>query len=400
LGLPFPDRGCLQALVEGWVVRVRAGSQQLTYRTDSDGSTVYLDETNASSSLPQIVAEAVKREAAQQTQRPVASIQMVSAEAQTWPNGCLGLEFPDLFCTQALVEGWLVRVRAGSQQLTYRTDSDGSTVYLEDGVSVLPTSVREAVLDTAKRDMEFSGNSLAITRAVPRLWDGCLGVYEDPNQLCTKVGILGWQVAVEGENHHLVYHTNGDGSDVRFNVAESHLEGNSNPKVGNSVPFSPGDSPPPLPTEAVFRAVSVGGIAGEVREITLWKDGKILIQSARSGNPQTRWISPQQVQQFQQILGQQRFVQYNRLSFPPPQGSADMIEVTLSSRQGVMRYADYGTENFPQPLQVVLTSWQELLSSAREQAPVGGERTPTAGKSDSYPWMVERFLLEWFGSLF
>lgn len=213
-------------------------------------------------------------------------------------------------------------------------------------------------------------------------------------------------MTVEGQNTVLVYHTNGDGSDVRFNVADSRLGGN--PSAVNPVPFSPSDLPPPLPRDAVFRAISTGGIAGEVREITLWQEGRITTRSARSGETQTLWVSPQQVRKFQQVLGRQRFARYDRLSFPPPAGSADIIEVTLSSRQGVMRYADYGTEMFPQPLQVVLSSWQELLSSAGDRPSVGegrnrsfsGERAANEGPNKGYPWGVERFLLQWFGSLF
>ncbi|MDY7013714.1 MAG: hypothetical protein SVX43_09000 [Cyanobacteriota bacterium] len=82
--------------------------------------------------LPQNVADAVKREAAKQTQLLPANIQIVSAEPKTWPDGCLGLLFPDRGCLQALTEGWLVTVRAGDRQLTYRTNSDGRTVYLDE----------------------------------------------------------------------------------------------------------------------------------------------------------------------------------------------------------------------------------------------------------------------------
>ncbi|MDY6783787.1 MAG: hypothetical protein SW833_14805, partial [Cyanobacteriota bacterium] len=484
---------------EGWLVDVRAGNRELTYRTNSDGSTVYLetDTSNNPNPLPQGVADAVKREAAQLLGTPGNELEILDARPQTWPNGCLGLELPDRVCTQALVEGWLVTVGANDQKLVYRTDERGDTVLLDNGVDVLPASVREAVLDAAARDTGFPENSLRITRAVSRLWDGCLGVYANPGQLCNEVGIPGWQVTVEGRNSLLVYHTNqdgsdlllngdvsrfnrpgaeenselpeavvkavlnaaarqtvqaarlritaaqrrawdgclgiysdrracpeiaisgwrvtvegqdnvlvyhanGDGSDVRLNVPESRLQGNSS--AIEPISFSPRESPPPLPRDAIFRAVSAGGITGDVREIMLWEGGKITTRTGQSGRIQTRWVSPQQVQKFQQVLGQQRFSQYDRLSFPPPTGSADIIEVALSSRQGVMRYADYETQQFPQPLQVVLNSWQELLNSAEENPSVGEVQSPTSSEKrpqrEGYPWAVERFILQWFGSFF
>lgn len=500
LGLPFPARGCLQALTEGWLVRVRAGNQQLTYRTDDRGSLVYLDETNNSNTLPPAVSEAVTRDAAQLLGLSADKLQIIDAQRQTWPNGCLGLNFPDRGCTEALVQGWRVTLRAGDRQLVYRTDDSGNTVYLENGVNALPAAVREAVLTAAARQSGLPRNQLRITQAYSRLWndsclgvnigptpcafisisgwqvivegrnnsllvyhtnqdgsnlrfnevasrfdppsdqlpnaiaravleaagrqtqlppgrlrivkaerhtwDGCLGIYLTPDQVCTKIAIPGWQVTVRGENNLLVYHTNQEGSDVRLNVAASQIEGNNS--AINPVPIPQNELPPPLPTDAVFRAVSAGGFAGEVREITLWRDGKISIQSRLSGNSQTRWVSQQQVREFQQVLRQQRFVQYDRLSFPPPQGSADIIEVTLNARQGAMRYADYQTEKLPQPLQTVLASWQKLLNGAREQPLTGEgrdrnvslESPATEDKSGTYPWLVERVLFEWLRPLF
>lgn len=466
LGLPFPNRGCLRTTVEGWLVTVRAGGQQLVYRTDARGSLVYRDRADNSASLPQSLAEAVKREAAQTFRISGDRLQIASAVPQTWPDGCLGLQFRDRACTQALVEGWrvelhlgnpniinrdargngvIVQLREPKQRFIYRTDARGNAIYLENGAQVLPVNVREAVLAAATRKTQRSRNQLRIAQAFPRVWDGCLGVYEEPRQPCTKIAIFGWQVVVEGSNNRLlVYHTDGNGSDVRFNANASRLnsgsvtelpaavekavlnaaarqtglptarlqvtgarrrtwngclgidrdrracpeigilgwqvmvEGENNRLVyhadgsGSDVRFNASQSrlegdraTIALPQGAIFQSISSGGIAGETTTITLWRDGKVTVRSRRMGSnqPQTRWVSRQQVRRFQRLLRQQRFERYDGLDFPPPVGSADIIGMTLVSRQGTTQVADYDREKLPQPLQVVLASWWELVDS-------------------------------------
>lgn len=395
-------------VTEGWLITVRAGNQKLIYHTDNKGNIIHAEDSKPAGSLPQAITDAVKSQASQLLSVPVDKIQITSSERQTWPNGCLGLNFPDLSCTEALVEGWRVTVRAGNKQLIYRTDSSGETIYLENGVSVLPASVRDAVLSAAARQTGLPRNQLRLTSAFPRVWDGCFGIYTEPNQVCTKIAISGWQVTVEGKNNRLVYHTNQNGSDTRLNPTISQIASNSS--TPNSVPIPENELPPPLAANAVFRAISGGGITGDVVEVTLWKDGKITSQSTRGGSTQTRRVSPQQVREFEQTLQQQRFGQYNRLGFPPPSGSADIISVTLSARQGTTRYADYEVEKLPSSLRTVVSAWQKLLDSSREQAlgkpgsspgSIVAERQLASTEGNSaYPWLVERVLFQWLKPLF
>ena len=58
-------------------------------------------------------------------------LEIQESEAETWPDGCLGLAKPKEFCTQALVEGWRVVVSDGSKTWVYRTDEDGRVIRLE-----------------------------------------------------------------------------------------------------------------------------------------------------------------------------------------------------------------------------------------------------------------------------
>lgn len=48
-------------------------------------------------------------------------LEIVSIEPGNWSNGCLGIQAPNSFCTQALVNGWYVEVSDGEQSWAYHT---------------------------------------------------------------------------------------------------------------------------------------------------------------------------------------------------------------------------------------------------------------------------------------
>lgn len=133
-GLGGPAELCLAAIVPGWRVVVSDGSQTWVYRTDNVGRSFRL-ETETTTDLPESVANAVLQEASEQSGLPVSELRIVQAQRQEWPDGCLGLNRPDEFCTQAIVPGWLVIVEAGQQRLVYRTNESGSIIRLDEAAS-------------------------------------------------------------------------------------------------------------------------------------------------------------------------------------------------------------------------------------------------------------------------
>lgn len=82
-----------------------------------------------SNKLPTTVKYAVLQDASGQSGLPISSLRIVKAEKRTWPNGCLGLGGPDVFCTQALVPGWQVTVEGGKKRLIYRTDESSGVKF-------------------------------------------------------------------------------------------------------------------------------------------------------------------------------------------------------------------------------------------------------------------------------
>lgn len=85
----------------------------------------------ASPSAPNAVITATRQDLSQKTKIPANQLQVKSATAQTWSDGCLGLANPGEICTQALVEGWRVVLTNNQKTWVYRTDRTGGNLRLE-----------------------------------------------------------------------------------------------------------------------------------------------------------------------------------------------------------------------------------------------------------------------------
>ncbi|MFM7382109.1 MAG: hypothetical protein ACKO1W_03490 [Microcystaceae cyanobacterium] len=83
-----------------------------------------------SSQAPSSVIQATIQDLSRRLKIPAQQIRVQQTQAQTWPNGCLGLGKPDELCTQALVPGWQVILGQGNKTWTYRTNQTGSQLRL------------------------------------------------------------------------------------------------------------------------------------------------------------------------------------------------------------------------------------------------------------------------------
>ncbi len=128
LGLAQSGEICAQVLVEGWRVFLSDGQQVWVYRTDTQGKTLRLEPNPNLSQLPTSVANAVFQDAAERTKLPHSMLRILEVQPQTWPDGCLGLSEPGVFCTLALVPGWKVMVASGQQRWVYRSNQSGSVI--------------------------------------------------------------------------------------------------------------------------------------------------------------------------------------------------------------------------------------------------------------------------------
>lgn len=87
-------------------------------------------EPEAAPGNPAVVAA---REAlAKQLQIELAAVQVISVEEVQWPDGCLGVRIPGVFCIQVIVPGYRIVLEAGGRRYTYHTDLEGRQVVRAD----------------------------------------------------------------------------------------------------------------------------------------------------------------------------------------------------------------------------------------------------------------------------
>ncbi|HEY9695065.1 MAG TPA: hypothetical protein V6D15_22925 [Oculatellaceae cyanobacterium] len=370
LGLGTLEESCLAAIVPGWRVVVSDGSRRWTYRTDSSGSTLRLENQTTTGNSQGSVTNAVLQEVSRRTNLPTSAFRIVESERRTWSNGCLGLSTPGIGCTLAMVPGWRVVVANGEQRWVYRTNESGSVIKLDTAASTigeLPNSIVDAVLREASQYLNLPISQLQIVETQAKQWPNqCIGITQAPRLLCGPVSqetIPGWQVVVVGGEQRLVYRTNESGSTVILDEATSNVG-----EIGTIKPsrISASELPPPLPINVVFRAIASGGITGRTYQTTLLNNGRVIRElmnpNGTSSQQQTTNISLEQLREFQSLLETQGFSQFHRLSYDPPKGAADYITVTLTSRSGTTRYADMGQDRLPQRLNQVIQAWNGIVN--------------------------------------
>ncbi len=325
--------------------------------------------------LPPPVANAVLRDLARRERISTKELKITDYSQQTWRNGCLELPQPDELCTQALVPGWRVVVSNGKRNWVYHTNNNGRSLRLataQTPLANLPVSVKNAVLQAASRRLQQPISRLNITQSQQKTWrDGCLEL-GGIDELCIAALTPGWRVVVGAVDQTLVYHTNQTGSVLRLNEKASENIGGNSPtgdcdKI-KPVPIPASELPTPLDQDVVFRQISSGGFAGRTDETVLLKDGRLIrvrIGDANDSERSVRRISVQQVEQFQRLLQRSRFSNFKNLSYPAPNGAADYIIYTLTSRQGTVQYNDISRNDLPQNLQKVINAWNQINSNTQ-----------------------------------
>jgi hypothetical protein len=59
-----------------------------------------------------------------------AAIRVIAVEEVQWPDGCLGVRTPGVFCIQVIVPGYRVTLEGNSRRYVYHTDREGRQVIL------------------------------------------------------------------------------------------------------------------------------------------------------------------------------------------------------------------------------------------------------------------------------
>ncbi|HSB00232.1 MAG TPA: hypothetical protein VLE49_06250 [Anaerolineales bacterium] len=145
---------------------------------------------------------------------PVDKITLVSTEAVTWPNGCLGIVRMGVMCTQAEVPGFKIVLEANGKKYEFHANQDGSLVQLAEGAQDLgvaeQTVIKQLAANLGYQDSDIS----VLSSEVVEFRDGCLGV-SLPDVMCTQVITPGRIIVLEANGIQYEYHISANGSRVQ-----------------------------------------------------------------------------------------------------------------------------------------------------------------------------------------
>jgi hypothetical protein len=165
------------------------------------------------------VNEIARQTLAQQLGVRVEDIRVVSAGQVDWPNGCLGIQRPDVMCTDAIVPGYQIILEVNGQQYEVRTDLTGRQVAVAPEGSAgaagdFPAAAQVARQRTAA-DLGLELGQVTILSVEAAEWpDACLG-QPDPTELCAQMITPGFRVTLDANGTQVVYRTDDAGQNIR-----------------------------------------------------------------------------------------------------------------------------------------------------------------------------------------
>jgi hypothetical protein len=88
------------------------------------------------------LAASARDDLAKRLSVPAAQIDLLELSQVTWPDGSLGCPKPGMMYTQSLVDGVLIRLRAGEAIYEYHSGGSGAAFYCEKPRKALPDQTR------------------------------------------------------------------------------------------------------------------------------------------------------------------------------------------------------------------------------------------------------------------
>ena len=163
---------------------------------------------------PHMAQQAAIAALAQDLNLPISQIKIISTQAVTWPNGCLGVVHVGVLCTQATVDGFQIVLQANGKQYEYHTNQDGSSV-IQAILSSVSGDVEQKSQAQLATSLGIDQNSITVDsdRAV-EFPDSCMGVAIQ-DVACSQMVTPGRIIVLEANNVQYEYHANQDGSVVQ-----------------------------------------------------------------------------------------------------------------------------------------------------------------------------------------
>ncbi|MBK9927764.1 MAG: hypothetical protein IPP66_21030 [Anaerolineales bacterium] len=146
---------------------------------------------------------------------PADQITLISTEAVTWPDGCLGVQRMGMMCSQALVEGFKIILEADGKQYEFHTNQNGSAAVLAKNDTSGQNSVDDIVIEQLANNLGLNKEDITVLSSVDTEFnDACMGV-PMLDLMCAQVITPGRIIVLEANGAQYEYHTSADGSRVQ-----------------------------------------------------------------------------------------------------------------------------------------------------------------------------------------
>jgi len=152
---------------------------------------------------------------------PPAQVEVVRVERAAWPDGCLGCAAPGQMCTDVVIPGFRILLRAGGQEYEYRSDDRDRVLLCRPETRIgdwgpAQSLVEAVVADLAGR-LNLPPEQIRVVQVQERMWpDSSLGCPQ-PGEMYLQVITPGYQILLEAGGRQYDYHT---GSQARFILCE------------------------------------------------------------------------------------------------------------------------------------------------------------------------------------
>ncbi len=137
LGAGSPAEACTQVITPGYRILLVANGASYEVHTDLAGSSLRLLPAPGKNAAEAVAVFAARQFLAKTLNVSLGSVTVVSTEAATWPDTCLGVP-SGLACIVALTPGYKIVLAAGGQQYEVHMDATGNRIIL---VPTTPSSM-------------------------------------------------------------------------------------------------------------------------------------------------------------------------------------------------------------------------------------------------------------------
>jgi hypothetical protein len=226
-------------------------------------------------------------------------IKLVSTEAVTWPDGCLGIVRMGVMCTQAEVPGFKIMLDANGQEYEFHTNQDGSVVLPAESAQEVGAA-EETVIKQLAANLGLQESEITVVSSQEiEFGDACLGVALE-GVMCAQVVTPGRIIVLEANDVEYEYHTSQNGSRIQ-----------------------------PATLGLVWKRE--GGIAGFCDTMVIFRSGEVLSSSCKSQDEGKMGtfadlLTAREIRQFKDWTAE---LGEAKLDASDPKGVADRMVVTL-----------------------------------------------------------------------